>query len=112
MAAAGAALTPGFDLVASWLGLDRRILAADVVLTGEGRFDDSSLSGKGPGAVAARALALGKAVHVFAGTVAVTREIPGLSAHAITPQGMPLEGALAQASALLHRSVRQAAPGL
>ena len=27
----------------------------DLILTGEGRFDDSSLSGKGPGAVAARA---------------------------------------------------------
>ena len=67
MAAAGATFCPGFDFVASWLDLDRRLAAADVVLTGEGRFDDSSLSGKGPGTVAQRALALGKAVHVFAG---------------------------------------------
>jgi glycerate kinase len=112
MAAAGATLAPGFDLVASWLDLDRRILAADVVVTGEGRFDDSSLSGKGPGAVVARALALGKAVHVFAGTVAVSRGIPGLSAHAVTPAGMPLERALAQAPDLLLSSVLAAAPGL
>jgi glycerate kinase len=112
MAAAGAALTPGFDLVASWLDLDRRILGADVVVTGEGRFDDSSLSGKGPGAVVTRALALGKAVHVFAGTIAISREIPGLTAHAITPPGMPLESALAEAPARLLRSVRRAAPGL
>jgi glycerate kinase len=112
MAAAGATLTPGFDLVASWLDLDRRIQAADVVLTGEGRFDDSSLSGKGPGAVAARALALGKAVHVFAGTVALSREIPGLSCHAITPPGTSLGDALANAPARLLLSVRQAAPGL
>jgi glycerate kinase len=112
MAAAGAALTPGFDLVASWLDLDRRILAADVIVTGEGRFDDSSLSGKGPGAVVTRALALGKAVHVFAGTVAISRGIPGLSAHAITPPGTPLEVALADAPALLLRSVQREAPGL
>jgi glycerate kinase len=112
MAAAGAALTPGFDLVASWLDLDRRIMAADVVFTGEGSFDDSSLSGKGPGAVVGRALALGKSVHVFAGTVALSRGIPGLSAHAITPPGMPLEGALAEAPALLLGSVRRAAAGL
>jgi glycerate kinase len=112
MAAAGATLTAGFDLVASWLDLDRRILAADVVVTGEGRFDDSSLSGKGPGAVAARALALGKAVHVFAGAVAISRVIPGLSTHAITPAGVPLEGALAEAPARLLSSVRQAAAGL
>jgi glycerate kinase len=112
MAAAGATLTAGFDLVAAWLDLDRRIMAADVVLTGEGRFDDSSLSGKGPGAVVARALALGKAVHVFAGTVALSRAIPGLSSHAITPPGTPLEGALAEAPARLLVSVRQAAAGL
>jgi glycerate kinase len=112
MAAAGAVITPGFELVASWLDLDRRILAADVVITGEGRFDDSSLSGKGPGSVAARALALGKAVHVFAGSVAISREIPGLTTHAITPPGMPLGGALAEGPARLLRSVRQAAPGL
>jgi glycerate kinase len=112
MAAAGAQLTPGFDLVASWLDLDRRILAADVVVTGEGRFDDSSLSGKGPGAVVARALALGKAVHVFAGTVAISREIPGLSTHAITPAGMPLASALAEGPGRLLLSVRQTAQGL
>jgi glycerate kinase len=109
MAAAGASLVPGFDLVAAWIDLDRRIMDADVVVTGEGRFDDSSLSGKGPGSVVRRALALGKAVHVFAGTVALSRGIPGLSAHAITPPGTPLEGALAETAARLRRSVLHAA---
>lgn len=109
MAAAGAALIPGFELVSSWLDLDRRIMAADVVVTGEGRFDDSSLSGKGPGAVVRRALSLGKSVHVFAGSVALSRGIPGLHPHDITPAGMPLERALAEAPALLRRSVQRAA---
>lgn len=108
MAAAGAVLAPGFDLVAAWLDLDRRIAAADVIVTGEGRFDDSSLSGKGPGAVVRRALALGKKVHVFAGHVSLRHDIPGVSAHSITPVGMPLEQALAEAPGRLFDSVRLA----
>ncbi len=112
MVSAGAVLVPGFDFVASWLDLDRRIAAADVVLTGEGRFDDSSLRGKGPGTVAQRALALGKVVHVFAGGVALSREIPGLTAHAIAPPGAAPAEAMAQAPALLLASVRRAVSGL
>jgi len=108
MAAAGARLLAGFDLVASWLDLDARLAAADVIITGEGRFDDSSLSGKGPGTVVRRALALGKPVHVFAGRVALTRPVPGLLAHSISPPGMALADALANAPALLAAAVRQA----
>ena len=108
MAAAGARLLPGFDLVASWLDLDSRLAAADVVLTGEGRFDESSLSGKGPGSVVRRALALGRPVHVFAGQVALSRRIPGLSAHSITPAGMALAEALQGAPSLLSAAVRLA----
>jgi glycerate kinase len=106
MAGAGARLLPGYDLVARWLDLDRRIAAADLVLTGEGRFDDSSLSGKGPGAVAMRALAGGKPVQVFAGQVGAGTS-PGLQLHAITPPGMPLPQALRAAPDLLAAAIRQ-----
>jgi glycerate kinase len=110
MAAAGARLLRGFELVAAWLDLDSRLAAADLVLTGEGRFDESSLSGKGPGAVVRRALALGKPVHVFAGQVALDRQIPGLSTHPVTPRGMPLAEALTKTSSLLEAAVREAIP--
>ncbi len=107
MAAAGARLLPGFDLVAAWLDLAPKLAAADLVITGEGRFDASSLEGKGPGAVAARALALGKRVHVFAGSVAATpRE--NLTLHAITPAGTPLAQALREAPANLTAAVQRA----
>lgn len=106
MTAAGAELVPGFDLVSAWLDLEARLAAADVVITGEGRFDDSSLNGKGPGAVAARALALGKPVHVFAGTATATQPPPNLSLHSITPPGVPLEQALRLGSLNLARAVR------
>ncbi len=105
MTAARATLLPGFELVAAWLDLDARIAAADVIITGEGRFDDSSLSGKGPGAVAARALALGKPVHVFAGQVTAGDARPGLTLHVITPPGQPLAAALLNAKGNLAAAV-------
>ncbi|HEY0864298.1 MAG TPA: glycerate kinase [Lacunisphaera sp.] len=105
MTAAGAKLLPGFDLVSAWLDLDTKLAAADIVITGEGRFDDSSLEGKGPGAVAARALALGKTVHVFAGQVTAAAR-PGLALHAITPAGVPLAQALREAPQNLTAAAR------
>jgi glycerate kinase len=108
MAAAKAKLLPGFGLVSSWIDLDDRLSAADMVVTGEGRFDGSSLSGKGPGTVVRRALAQGKLVHVFAGEIALDRKIPGLLAHAISPPGMPLAQALVEAPTLLSEAVRKA----
>jgi glycerate kinase len=108
MAAAGARLVPGFELVSAWLELEERLASADLVITGEGRFDDSSLDGKGPGAVAARALALGKSVHVFAGSATVARPPARLSVHSITPPGVPLEQALARASLNLTKAIREA----
>lgn len=107
MAATGAQLLPGFDLVSAWLDLETRLAAADIVITGEGRFDASSLEGKGPGAIAARALALGKPAHVFAGAVLAAAR-PGLSLHAITPPGTPLPEALRTAPQKLAASVDRA----
>lgn len=112
MAAARAQLLPGFDLVSAWLDLERRLASADIVVTGEGRFDTSSLEGKGPGAVAARAIALGKPVHVFAGQVTTGASTPsGLHAHAITPEAMPLAQALQQAPRNLANTVRRVFAG-
>jgi glycerate kinase len=105
MAAARARLLPGFDLVSAWLGLGDRIAAADLVITGEGRFDRSSLEGKGPGAVAARARTEGKTVHVFAGAVGEAPPDPGLRVHAITPRGTPLAEALRQGGSNLFASI-------
>jgi glycerate kinase len=48
LAALGAEISPGFDLVAIELDLAARIAAADLVITGEGRFDATSLLGKAP----------------------------------------------------------------
>ncbi len=101
---ANAKLLPGFDFVSAWLGLEARLAAADVVLTGEGSFDASSLQGKAPGEVARRAHALGKKVHVFAGRVTTPPE--GFHAHPITPPGTELADALRGTPQHLAHSVR------
>jgi glycerate 2-kinase len=105
--AAGAHLIPGFEFVSQWLDLESKIQAADVVITGEGRFDDSSLTGKGPGAVAARALELRKPVHVFAGAVTTETTRTNLTLHAITPEGTHLVKALPATRANLAAAVQR-----
>lgn len=102
MVAYGARLVPGFDLVSDWLALPARLAAADLVLTGEGRFDATSLGGKGPGSLLAEARRRGKAGHVFAGSLGVSAE-PQL--HAISPAGLPLAEALPRTAELLTAAV-------
>jgi glycerate kinase len=50
----GAELAPGFDLFARQAALERRLRAADLVVTGEGAIDRSTLMGKGVGQIARR----------------------------------------------------------
>jgi glycerate 2-kinase len=51
LAALGGRIVSGFDLVADFVGLDARLEAADAVMTGEGRLDAQSFSGKVVGQV-------------------------------------------------------------
>lgn len=103
---AGAEMVSGAELVLDWLDLPARIRVADLILTGEGRFDQSSMEGKGPSAVTRLALAAGKWVHAFVGSVEKGLVLPsGLSLHAITPEGMPLTEALGRTGELLKRAV-------
>jgi glycerate kinase len=52
LAALGAELKPGAEVVLDALGFEERIDGADLVITGEGRLDRQTLSGKAPVAVA------------------------------------------------------------
>jgi glycerate 2-kinase len=53
----GAKPEPGFDLFARHAKLNRHLQAADLVITGEGAIDRSTLMGKGTGEIARRCLA-------------------------------------------------------
>lgn len=71
----GAHVRPGVDVVMDALGLRERIAAADLVLTGEGAFDESSLRGKVPAGVLAEARRSGTAAGILCGRARI--EVPG-----------------------------------
>ena len=61
-----AAFQPGIDAVLDIVGFDEKLDGADFVVTGEGRIDGQSLSGKVPVGVARRVKEQGSAIPVFA----------------------------------------------
>jgi glycerate kinase len=69
LALLGADLVPGFDVVAAAVGLKLRVGGADLVVTGEGRLDASSWSGKVVGGVRQLARRAGTPILVVAGSV-------------------------------------------
>lgn len=79
LAAIGARLLPGFDLVAGRLGLDEHLEKADLVVTGEGRLDATSFTGKVVGRVLERAATAGAEALVIAGEVAAESPTDALS---------------------------------
>lgn len=69
LAAFGARLVDGFDIVAEQVGLDHALTTADLVITGEGFLDEESFDGKVVGGVAAMAATHGVPVLAIAGQV-------------------------------------------
>ena len=69
MAFAGAELRSGIDLVCEVLEFDAHLEAADLVITGEGRADRSTIYDKAPVGVARRALARGVPTIILAGSL-------------------------------------------
>jgi|TARA_B110000438_G_scaffold240764_1_gene239578 glycerate kinase len=98
----------GFPLVEAWLQLAKKIDSANLVITGEGAFDASSLRGKGPGTVVSMAEKAGRRVQLFAGAVGrdVAEKLPSRAgATAISPPELPLPQALKEAPERLKHSV-------
>lgn len=69
LAAIGARLVPGFELVADTIDLAGRVEAADLVVTGEGFLDDQSFAGKAVGGVLDLAAEFDKPALVVAGQI-------------------------------------------
>ncbi|HWH29739.1 MAG TPA: glycerate kinase [Mycobacteriales bacterium] len=96
--AVGARRTPGLDLVADAVGLAGAVAAADVVVTGEGTYDATSLRGKVTGGVAALAAEHAVPCLVLAGQVRVGRReaaAAGVDAAYAVADAVGLEAALA-----------------
>jgi len=105
----GAAIVPGFDLVKNWIGLGPKFERAELVITGEGRFDASSLQGKGPGALALEAVGKGKTVRILAGSIGELPNSPFDPENliAISPPDLPIEAALKATSENLRKAIRK-----
>jgi glycerate kinase len=76
LAARGASLVDGFEVVADEIGLRERISNADVAVTGEGRYDATSLEGKVVGGVAALAAPSGTPVLAVVGSCDPSVPVP------------------------------------
>jgi glycerate kinase len=77
----GATLRPGVDVVIEAIGLEKRIRAASLVVTGEGSFDAQSLRGKAPQGVLRAAERAGVSAVVLCGRAAVRP--PGVEVHTL-----------------------------
>ncbi len=101
-----ATLAPGFGLVASAVGLRERIAGADLVITGEGRLDASSLGGKTAIGVARLCKELGVPCVALVGAVGEGAEhilAEGITQYvAIGDRPMTLAEAVARAPELLQ----------
>jgi glycerate kinase len=102
----GAQFQSGVDMVAELVGLAEDIENADLVITGEGRFDAQTLRGKTPFGVARIARQRGVPVIVIAGTLGddyqQMYEHGVDAAFALVSGPMTLEQACAQAPRLLQ----------
>jgi glycerate kinase len=86
LAAIGARLVNGFDVVANATGFEAALEASSAVLTGEGKVDASTLTGKAVARVLDAARAAERPAAVIAGGIARGLEL-GAPARALTAMG-------------------------
>jgi len=107
LALLNAEIRPGIELILDLIDFDRRVVGADLVVTGEGSLDQQSLAGKAPIGVARAAARAGVRVVAVAGRLQLSpqalREAGISAAYALTDLEPDLDRCIANASSLLHR---------
>ncbi|MCX6470622.1 MAG: glycerate kinase [Corynebacteriales bacterium] len=113
--ALGGRRVSGATVIAEAIGFESLVAAADVLITGEGRFDSQTLRGKVVAAAASAAAAHAVPVVVVAGQVTLARAAisdAGIAeAHAIVDIADSTEHAMGEAGPLLERLVTDIARG-
>ncbi|WP_233839369.1 glycerate kinase [Paraburkholderia sp. ZP32-5] len=109
----GANLEPGGEVVARKIGLDRALQGADWLLTGEGRSDGQTLSGKAPFIAARLAQAASVPATLLSGSVDPF-SLVDLNGHfhgcfSIAPGPIALEDAMQNTAAYLANQAEQLA---
>jgi glycerate kinase len=100
LASLGGELVPGAELVLDLIRFDERARGVDLVVTGEGTVDATTLEGKAPGAVRRRCARLGVRCELFGGIVA-----SGFDAHALSGRPEHADEDLVQLGEELGRSL-------
>lgn len=109
----GARLVSGADEIARLVGLADAVATADVVVTGEGAYDDQSAAGKAPSVVAAAAAAAGVPTALVAGRIAPTADATAFfAAIALTDLAGSAGAALADPARWLRAAGAQLAAGV
>ena len=110
---ARARLMSGMHLVADCLQLENRVREADLVISGEGRFDSTSLEGKATGELVRLARVAGKAVHLVVGTSAFADgTLDGLRIHPLSTEGPASSTQLARTGQQLAAEVARLAASI
>ncbi|MBO1900968.1 glycerate kinase [Leucobacter weissii] len=104
----GGVLTSGAEAVARMIGLEERIAEADLVITGEGRFDLQSERGKTVSRVRASAAAHRRPVALIAGRIEAPVDGFAWSA-SLTMLARPGESPMRDAARILERAGEQLA---
>ncbi|NQU76558.1 MAG: glycerate kinase [Planctomycetes bacterium] len=106
-----AELKPGVDIVLDACDFSAKVASADLVFTGEGRIDSQTVMGKTISGVARVAAAGGVPVIALAGRIddegGTVKMLALESAHSITPPGMPVDEAMANAYHLLAEATER-----
>ena len=110
LAAIGAVLRPGFEVVAEAVGFEGALAASDLVVTGEGRLDVTSLAGKVVGEVLSASEQAGIPCTVIAGQVAadIGAALPrGVELVSLVDRATSPEGAMRRAAALVEEAAAE-----
>lgn len=113
LAFCNAQLKPGIEIVLDAVDIDRHLVGADLVITGEGRIDGQTARGKTPLGVAQRAQRHGVPVIALGGSVSAETQAlyeQGITALFSVVQGVStLEQALSEAEQNLQATARNLA---
>lgn len=95
----GAKMVSGSDVILDAVGFENVIQDADLVITGEGKMDHQTLTGKLPYKVAQRAADMDVPVIAICGATEISHLPDAKAIIPITPKGMPLSEAMKPAVA-------------
>ena len=116
LAVLGGTMESGADLVLDLVGFDRSVDGADLVVTGEGRFDTQTLQGKAPARVAQRAREAGvRTVAICGATDLSAAQVRGVGIeeiHALTDVEPDVARCLSEPLPLIRRLGRRIASNM